>query len=164
MSLNTWARLAGRCRNGMERDGGKLLHLVDDGDLPHFGKAICGAKPGKRSNGWHTPLNEGQNKCTRCEKRNAILYTDWKMTQGYELDDGCFVVEERTRPGLTQYRLVKCTAEKDLYFGGLLNPEDPDFGPYTTYSTWNDLGNVLTELLSYLDRKANERLRSATNG
>jgi hypothetical protein len=57
-------RLTGRCVDGGELDGGSLYHAVsrDEGNM---GKAVCGAKPGRRSNGWS--LNDGEQvTCKRC--------------------------------------------------------------------------------------------------
>lgn len=44
-------RMTGRCASGAERDRGRLYHAV-----PAHGhgwtKALCGAQPGRRGNGW----------------------------------------------------------------------------------------------------------------
>jgi hypothetical protein len=48
-------RLAGRCANGGERDGGALYHAV------RGYCALCGAKPGKRSAGWSMYPGEREN-------------------------------------------------------------------------------------------------------
>ncbi len=59
------ARLAGRCFNGAERDSGRVYHAVAAASA--FGRALCGAQPGLRSNGWvHAP--EGAVTCPRCLK------------------------------------------------------------------------------------------------
>ena len=57
-------RLTGRCANGAERDGGKLSHLIED----CRNIALCGAKPGKRSNGWSI-YDETEVTCKKCLDR-----------------------------------------------------------------------------------------------
>ncbi len=66
--------LAGRCRNGAHRDSGTLYHALDtDVDIeqgPLFGKAVCGAEPGRTAYGWaeaHKP--EQSVTCPRCLKK-----------------------------------------------------------------------------------------------
>lgn len=60
--------LAGRCANGAERDHGSLWHAVRDGE------AICGATPGRRSVGWSSYTQIGQDAtCPKCIKRLARL-------------------------------------------------------------------------------------------
>lgn len=70
-------RMTGRCRNGFERDGGRLYHAVQ-ADLPAtpqdpvhldgWRAALCGATPGRRGNGWST--YEGDTvTCPRCLSR-----------------------------------------------------------------------------------------------
>lgn len=65
------AFLAGRCSNGAERDRGTLTHDVDYGDRnpndAHFGEALCGAKPGRRSAGWS--ISTQSVNCPRCGKK-----------------------------------------------------------------------------------------------
>lgn len=58
-------RLAGRCANGAERDGGARYHAV-----PASGAALCGAKPGRRSAGW-SPYEGPAVSCPRCLARQA---------------------------------------------------------------------------------------------
>ena len=63
------SQLAGRCANGAERDHGVLFHarLLREDGYPE-GKALCGAKPGKRSIGWsYHPGDEVT--CERCLAR-----------------------------------------------------------------------------------------------
>lgn len=57
-------RLAGRCLDGAERDGGSLFHLVPDGAW----KSLCGAKPGRKSAGW-SPYKGASPTCIRCVSR-----------------------------------------------------------------------------------------------
>ena len=69
-------RLTGRCADGAERDGGRRIHvlqvLVDDALAPpHWGKAVCGAKPGRLSNGWVEVDGPEAPTCPRCAKWSA---------------------------------------------------------------------------------------------
>lgn len=57
--------MSGRCANGAERDAGKLYHAVEGAG---WGKALCGAKPGLRGNGWSEHLGEKVT-CPRCLKK-----------------------------------------------------------------------------------------------
>ncbi len=59
------ARLAGRCANGAERDGGKLFHILTT--FSEFGTALCGATPGKTSGGWCE--SPGEATCIRCKAK-----------------------------------------------------------------------------------------------
>lgn len=56
-----FARLAGRCLDGAERDGGRRFHAVVRGSY----KALCGAKPGRQSAGWSERLGDRAT-CSRC--------------------------------------------------------------------------------------------------
>jgi len=69
--------LTGRCANGAERDRGKLYHAVPIGNInldtfhdSNWGKAMCGAEPGRRSNGW-SDCKGREVTCPRCAKRLA---------------------------------------------------------------------------------------------
>jgi hypothetical protein len=55
-------RLAGRCANGAERDGGSKYHAVA-GYV-----ALCGAKPGRRSAGWSLYPGDMVT-CPRCRRK-----------------------------------------------------------------------------------------------
>ena len=78
-----YARLAGRCANGFERDGGRLHHVIpgeSSRDL-HHRRALCGAAPGRRSVGFE-PVNmlDGSGRpparvCARCERRRQAMET-----------------------------------------------------------------------------------------
>lgn len=63
----------GRCFNGAERDRGTIVHLVPplpvgcNGDW--FTKALCGAEPGRRGNGWGKVNKDAT--CPKCLKRYA---------------------------------------------------------------------------------------------
>lgn len=79
MSKPTWVyavRMTGRCANGAERDGGKLVHIVDlpEGVKPAWQPAICGKAPGRKGNGWSEHLNAIDDvSCPRCRKRLESL-------------------------------------------------------------------------------------------
>jgi hypothetical protein len=55
-------RLSGRCADGAERDGGVKYHGLRRADQ---GRALCGAKPGRRSAGWSPYPGEAVT-CPRC--------------------------------------------------------------------------------------------------
>lgn len=57
-------RLAGRCADGAERDGGSLFHAVKNESWV----AICGAQPGRRSAGWSQHIGDVVT-CSRCLAR-----------------------------------------------------------------------------------------------
>jgi hypothetical protein len=59
-------RLAGRCRDGAERDGGSLYHAVARGAW----RALCGAEPGRQSAGWSAHAGAAVT-CPRCLGRMA---------------------------------------------------------------------------------------------
>jgi hypothetical protein len=60
------SRMSGQCGEG-ERDGGKRYHAVPVGGSTHA-KALCGAKPGRRSVGWGEHHGTAVT-CPRCLKR-----------------------------------------------------------------------------------------------
>lgn len=66
------ARLAGRCANGAERDGGRIYHAVAlVGECSLGGVALCGKTYGRKSAGfvWETaPVT-----CPRCKKKMEKL-------------------------------------------------------------------------------------------
>lgn len=43
--------LSGRCADGAQRDAGRRIHVVlsETGEAPAWGRALCGARPGRRS-------------------------------------------------------------------------------------------------------------------
>lgn len=61
------ARLAGRCANGAELDGGRKYHLLER--YSEFGKALCGAKPGRTSGGWSQPYGDKEATCQDCIRK-----------------------------------------------------------------------------------------------
>jgi hypothetical protein len=61
------ARLTGRCANGAERDGGRRTHAVPLGST--YGLALCGARPGRLSNGWDEVDGAEMPTCSRCTKK-----------------------------------------------------------------------------------------------
>ena len=65
------ARLSGRCANGAERDGGRRLHVIEEDSV--YGRAVCGARPGKRSNGWDEVDGAETPTCPRCLAKAANL-------------------------------------------------------------------------------------------
>lgn len=62
---------SGRARNGAHRDAGTIVHAVTDFDFPSWDKAVCGAEPGRRGNGWTDSTNEIN--CPKCLKKLAQL-------------------------------------------------------------------------------------------
>jgi hypothetical protein len=67
---------SGRCWNGASRDAGIIRHAVPAGEIcgDDFRKALCGAVPGARGNGWgsHADPVEDVN-CPRCLKRLSAV-------------------------------------------------------------------------------------------
>lgn len=55
--------LTGRCANGWQRDSGTLYHAVPG--TSEWSKALCGAQPGRRSNGW-SDYRAAAPTCPRC--------------------------------------------------------------------------------------------------
>lgn len=53
-------KLLGRLSNGLEKDRGRLVHLVD-GNV-----ALCKVKPGRRSAGWSFEYNGSDEFCEKC--------------------------------------------------------------------------------------------------
>lgn len=64
-----YAYLTGRNRTATERTG-HLFHAIqgEDNYYPGFGKAICGAQPGRRSNGWSEHRSDYAT-CPKCLKK-----------------------------------------------------------------------------------------------
>jgi hypothetical protein len=61
-------RMTGRCASGAEPDGGAIFHAVPEAERYRWGKALCGAKPGRRGNGWDQ-YPGGAVTCPRCLKK-----------------------------------------------------------------------------------------------
>jgi hypothetical protein len=66
-------RLSGRCADGAERDGGRRIHVVLTanplGHAPAWAKALCGAKPGRRSALGFVEVDGAENPtCPRCAR------------------------------------------------------------------------------------------------
>ena len=57
-------QMMGSCRDGFERNSGRLWHAVPD----DCWKAVCGAEPGRRSAGWSNRIGS-EVTCTRCARR-----------------------------------------------------------------------------------------------
>jgi hypothetical protein len=64
-----YSYLTGRGRTGSDSTG-PLYHaiLAPDGYLPSFGKALCGAQPGRLSNGWSDHTSDHAT-CPKCLKK-----------------------------------------------------------------------------------------------
>lgn len=63
------AYLAGKCANGAQRDGGRVIHLIVNSEMP-WGRAACGARPGvRRGNGWAPAAPGVQPTCPRCLRK-----------------------------------------------------------------------------------------------
>lgn len=60
--------MLGRCANGFERDAGRLVHAVKSVGYPGWRPAVCGAKPGRKGNGWSEHPATAAT-CPRCLKR-----------------------------------------------------------------------------------------------
>lgn len=60
-------RLAGRCRNGAERDGGIKYHAKVQGSWA----ALCGKQPGRQSAGWVPVAESVAATCPGCVKKMA---------------------------------------------------------------------------------------------
>lgn len=63
------AYLSGRCADGAQRDGGRRYHLVPQDRIP-WGRALCGAKPG-RTSGCGFVADDRPATCARCLKRQV---------------------------------------------------------------------------------------------
>ena len=83
--------LSGRCTNGSELDCGTLYHAVPDAE--HSNRALCGAKPGRRSAGWRGHDEQSPVTCSRCLKRMArrvCLCVELPEDERYlDLDPAC---------------------------------------------------------------------------
>src|SRR5262245_9655428 len=77
LNIPILARLAGRCSDGAERDGGRKIHVIlAEGialPFPCYATALCGAKPGRLSNGWVEVDGAEQPTCPRCAKKGEQL-------------------------------------------------------------------------------------------
>jgi hypothetical protein len=63
-------KLAGTCSNGFERGRGARYHAVPLMGDDYTSRALCGAKPGRRSAGWQDPSAHPVT-CPRCLARIA---------------------------------------------------------------------------------------------
>ncbi len=59
-------RKTGRCFNGAERDGGKIIHIIEGLEPNGFwsGKSLCRTDIGYRGNGWSKSNSEPT--CQKC--------------------------------------------------------------------------------------------------
>ena len=64
--------LTGRCRTGSERGGTKAHAVAGDSD---WATALCGAKPGRLSNGW-SDFRPTEITCPKCIAKLAKLNTE----------------------------------------------------------------------------------------
>lgn len=65
-------RLTGRCANGAERDGGRLVHVVlleQPLASPRWGRALCGKRGGRLSNGFEEVDGAEVPTCPTCRRR-----------------------------------------------------------------------------------------------
>ena len=79
--------MTGMCRNGAQRDSGRLYHaVVEDG--VGWDKALCGARPGKRGNGWSAHHGAAVT-CPRCLKKlgDAECIAPTEPTKAERLED-----------------------------------------------------------------------------
>jgi hypothetical protein len=68
--------LTGRGRTGTDSTG-PLIHAVDtDDSYPNFTTAVCGAAPGRRSNGW-SEYRADTATCPKCMKLEAARAADY---------------------------------------------------------------------------------------
>jgi len=83
-------KLTGRCADGFECDKGKVSHAVATAAFPCREKALCGAAPGRLSNGWAQPDHAKGVTCARCSarlQRGAAAARDIRWWR-YGPDDG----------------------------------------------------------------------------
>lgn len=66
-------KMTGRCRSGGEGDKGALYHSVPPGT--GWQRALCGAKPGDRGNGWSEHPGDRVT-CPRCLPKMTRPYAD----------------------------------------------------------------------------------------
>jgi hypothetical protein len=64
--------MTGRCRRGLDKTGLKVHALQFDGRYPSWARAMCGAKPGDRGNGW-SQWKAPQVDCPECLKRLQVM-------------------------------------------------------------------------------------------
>lgn len=78
--------MAGRCRGDLDR-AGHIAHIVPF-DAGSFGKALCGAKPGKSGNGW-SEYDSVEPTCGKCiARRPAPVDAPAETPFGEALDGG----------------------------------------------------------------------------
>jgi len=76
-----FVRLTGRCADGKQRGGGRRVHIMD-GNSPSlaFGRALCGAKPGRTSAHGFVAV-DGPATCTRCLRTGQPRSTPNELEQ-----------------------------------------------------------------------------------
>jgi hypothetical protein len=55
-----------RSKDGAEKDRGTIVHAVTNNNYPSWAKALCGAVPGRRGNGWHYNSTKQEITCAKC--------------------------------------------------------------------------------------------------
>lgn len=80
--------LAGRTRNGAERDHGRVLHGTTGGAFS-MSAALCGVEPGRRSSGWSSSVAD-EITCLRCRKIASSGLWKHIDENGPVYDDGSF--------------------------------------------------------------------------
>jgi hypothetical protein len=73
-------RMIGRCANGSERDGGRLVHAVEHSSW----SALCGAAPGRSSAGWSSIEYKEAVTCLRCRVKLAEMFPSRFVDRGAE--------------------------------------------------------------------------------
>ncbi|MFG1594176.1 hypothetical protein [Halobacteriovorax sp. CON-3] len=68
----TTRRKSGRCSNGEEKDGGKVLHIVLCSMDISWGKSLCGTSSGIRGNGWDD-IKMSPSTCEKCKRKLSKL-------------------------------------------------------------------------------------------
>jgi hypothetical protein len=88
MKITVSAVKSGRAWNGSHRDSGVIIHAVEPLP-PHsggdwFSKALCGAEPGRRGNGWAESNN--QINCPKCLKKQLQLFVNLSTNLSIKLN------------------------------------------------------------------------------
>lgn len=63
-----YLRMSGRCASGFERDSGRVVHAIRSAGFPGWRPALCGARPGRKGNGWSDGMQPAPT-CPRCIKK-----------------------------------------------------------------------------------------------
>jgi len=71
MTTYRYTYATGRCATGYQADQGRRIHAIPvdaDGNAWPWAAALCGYKPGKRSNGWSEWRGDAPT-CPKCTAR-----------------------------------------------------------------------------------------------